>query len=57
MYDIEFGLCFSVESVGLLFVVMRVDHGRGLMLWFEQGVVRWRWLSSSGDVISLAQIC
>jgi hypothetical protein len=25
----------------------------GSMLWFEHGVVQWRWLSPSGDVVSL----
>jgi hypothetical protein len=29
----------------------------GLMLFFQQGVVRWKWLSPLGDVDSLAQIC
>jgi hypothetical protein len=45
------------ESFGLPSIVMHVDCGRGSMLWFEQGVVRWRWLSVPGDVVRLAQIC
>jgi hypothetical protein len=42
---------FSVESFGLPSVEMSVDSGRGTMLWFEQGVARWRWLSPAGDVV------
>jgi hypothetical protein len=26
------------------------------MLWFEQGLFRWRWLSTLGDEVSLARI-
>jgi hypothetical protein len=29
----------------------------GSMLWFEQDMVWWRWLSPSEDVVSLARIC
>jgi hypothetical protein len=29
----------------------------GSMLWFELGLVWWRWLTPSGDVVGLALIC
>jgi hypothetical protein len=50
LYDVEFGLCFSVRNV--------VSHPSrceltmwGSMLWFEQWLVWWRWLIPSRDVV------
>jgi hypothetical protein len=48
---------FNVKSFGLPSVEMWVDHGSGSMMWFEQWLEWWRWLSPSGDVVSHVWIC